>query len=56
MMAANAMQAAGQAAAAVLVLAGEARVWHLVVLAAVRGPAWVSVLSSLAGTPAADRP
>ncbi len=37
MMAANAMQAAGQAAAAFLVLAGEARVWQLVVLAAVRG-------------------
>jgi MFS family permease len=37
MMVANAMQAAGQAAAATLVLIGEARVWQLVALAALRG-------------------
>jgi MFS family permease len=37
MMAANAMQAAAQATASILVLTGEARVWHLMVLAAVRG-------------------
>jgi hypothetical protein len=37
MMAANALQALAQAAAAVLVLTGQAQVWELVVLAAARG-------------------
>jgi MFS family permease len=37
MMAANAMQAVAQSTASILVLTGEARVWHLMVLAAVRG-------------------
>ncbi len=37
MMAANAMQAAAQAVASILVLTGEAKVWQLMVLAAVRG-------------------
>jgi predicted MFS family arabinose efflux permease len=37
MMAANVLQALGQAMAAVLVLTGQARVWELVVLAAARG-------------------
>jgi MFS family permease len=37
MMAANVLQAAAQAAAAALVLAGRAQVWELVVLAAARG-------------------
>jgi len=37
MMAANALQALAQAAAAALVLTGRARVWELVVLAAARG-------------------
>src|SRR5215469_8246258 len=37
MMAANGLQAVAQATAAILVLAGEARVWQLLVLVAVRG-------------------
>lgn len=37
MMVANALQAAAQATASILVLTGEAKVWHLMVLAAVRG-------------------
>ena len=37
MMAANALQALAQGAAAVLVLTGQAQVWELVVLAAARG-------------------
>ena len=37
MMAAHAMQAAAQAVASILVLTGEAKVWQLMVLAAVRG-------------------
>src|SRR5215831_11441093 len=38
MMAANALQALAQGAAAALVLTGQAQVWELVVLAAARGP------------------
>lgn len=49
MMAANVLQAAAQAAAAALVLAGRARVWELVVLAAARGVGYAFYFPAEAG-------
>jgi hypothetical protein len=49
MMAANALQAVAQAAAAALVLAGRAEVWELVVLAAARGVGYAFYFPAEAG-------
>lgn len=49
MMAANVLQAAAQAAAAALVLAGRARVWELVVLALARGVGYAFYFPAEAG-------